>query len=362
MRVSTGKCATHANKFKNNTHYSGNVPIQLLRPIRAGLLQTLDIDQMIALIATLEPIPSQCIAANAADPVAIALATARGYVESIVAGNYTRVQLLDSVFWGDDTVTRKDGHTYVHPPRKRPRVAAPPSGGGGNPSADAPPVAGLLVDAAAFTEDGPPAAPPVVGSPAGRVRPSADESRSPPVADDAPSPCLRPHYVAADGSAPPPPVRGDDALPLVGGCGDDGVVPQLDRPLSTMQQDDIIPWDADKIKKFPVDQAQANQLCLAYLQGIRYAFFANWREFARDVLQLPVPIGNRSLVMEHAVYCKRVLFTVFAEYGRFMKATDQDAAFKLVSPIWACLYDRNDNGPVQSVQNAIVLIERIADV
>lgn len=155
MRVSTGKCVLHANKFKNSNYYIGNVPNQLLRPIRAGLLQSIDIDQLIALITTLEPVPSQVT--SALEPAAAALATARGYVESIVAGNYTRVQLLDSVFWGNDTVTRKNGHKYVHPPRKRPRVVALPSGGDGDPpSADAPPV-GLQVAALPGGDGNPPA-------------------------------------------------------------------------------------------------------------------------------------------------------------------------------------------------------------
>ena len=75
------------------------------------------------MVATLEPIPSQCITTGATGSVAAALATARGHVESIIAGNFTRVQLLDSVFWGDDTVTRKDGHRYSHPPRSKKRPA-----------------------------------------------------------------------------------------------------------------------------------------------------------------------------------------------------------------------------------------------
>ena len=123
MFASTGRCKEHASKSKGRKrrHYEGNVPKSLLRPIRAGLLQSVDIDPFVTLIATLEPIPSQCIAAM--DPVTAALATARGHVESIIAGNYTHVQLLDSVFWGDDTVTRKDGRRYVHPPRPKKRPA-----------------------------------------------------------------------------------------------------------------------------------------------------------------------------------------------------------------------------------------------
>ena len=156
MYVSCGRCKTHTNEIRiaGRVHYDGDVPKLLIRPIRAGLLQAIGTDQLITLIATLEPIPSQV--SSALDPAAAASAVARGYVESIVAGNYTRVQLLDSVFWGDDTVTRKDGHKYVHPPRKRPRVVAPPGGGGDPLPADAPP-AGLQVAAPLGGERNPPA-------------------------------------------------------------------------------------------------------------------------------------------------------------------------------------------------------------
>ena len=106
-------------KTRKRPYYRGNVPKPLLRPIRAGLLQSVDNIQLIGLIATLEPIPNQCAAAT--DPAQQALAVARAHIESIVAGNYTRVQLLDSVFWGDDTITRKDGHRYIRP-TKRARV------------------------------------------------------------------------------------------------------------------------------------------------------------------------------------------------------------------------------------------------
>ena len=112
-------------KHRKRARYTGNVPKPLLRPIRAGILQAIDTDALIILIATLEPIVSD--SAGAADPAASAAAAARAHVVSIVADNYTRVQLLDSVFWGDDTTTRKDGRRYVHPPRpaKRARAAAP---------------------------------------------------------------------------------------------------------------------------------------------------------------------------------------------------------------------------------------------
>ena len=140
MCKSTGRCNTHANitRGANREHYIGDVPKPLLRPIRAGLLRNIGTDQLIALIATLEPISSQC--AGAADPAGAALAITREYVESILAGNYTRVQLLDSVFWGDDADTRKDGSRYVRSPQpnKRPNDAdtgdtennaAPPAAG-----------------------------------------------------------------------------------------------------------------------------------------------------------------------------------------------------------------------------------------
>lgn len=50
-------------KYKNRERYQGNIPKSLLRPIRAGLLQGVDIEQLIALVATLEPI--RCLYTNA---------------------------------------------------------------------------------------------------------------------------------------------------------------------------------------------------------------------------------------------------------------------------------------------------------
>ena len=148
--ISCGRCPLHRQAIKKismyRERYKGDVPKPILRPIRAGILQDIGTDQLIALIATLEPVPSQC--AGAADSAGAALAMARGHVESIAAGNYTRVQLLDSVFWGDDTVTRKDGSRYVRPmqpKKKRPddaedtgNNAAPPAVGAVACSAPAP--------------------------------------------------------------------------------------------------------------------------------------------------------------------------------------------------------------------------------
>ena len=125
MYYSSGKCKHHAFRTcgQKRECYTGNVPRPLLRPIRAGLLQNIGTDALTALIATLEPVVSD--SAGTADPAVAAMAAARAHIESILTGNYTRVQLLDSIFWGDDTVTRKDGRRYVHPPRP---VAAAPSG------------------------------------------------------------------------------------------------------------------------------------------------------------------------------------------------------------------------------------------
>ena len=242
MYVSTGRCKDHAAKLKHRQreHYTGDVPGSLLRPIRAGLLQNIGTDQLIALIATLEPISSQC--AGAADPAGAALAMARGYVESIIAGNFTRVQLLDSVFWGDDTVTRKDGSRYVRPPqpkKKRPNDvddagdpennAAPPAAGAAADSTPAPirrrrrlippsPVVAAPVDHTNDTTDAAGAHPspraggggdhpPADAPPAGLLAPAGDDGlvsfTLPPIAA-----CntTAPPMVAAAGLAPPPPV------------------------------------------------------------------------------------------------------------------------------------------------------------
>lgn len=245
MRLSTGRCKAHTNAMKSRyrPRYDGDVPMPLRRPIRAGLLQTIGTDALVALVATLEPVVGA--AAGAADPVAAALTAARGYVESIVARNYDRVQLLDSVFWGDDSVHRADGSVYVRPQRHRKRRCG-----------------------------------------------DATQSPSPPPADgDAGAE----HAVVAGGSA---------------------LVPHPDYVL--VAPPSLVEWNGLDTYEVESDAPDVESVlvreCNKYLQQIRYKLLAHWTDYALSFLKVPVPIGDRILCREHAMYCYIVLGALFKHY------------------------------------------------
>ena len=278
--VSTGRCKQHASKMNNpnREHYNGDVPKQLLRPIRAGLLQSVDIDQIIALIATLEPIPSQCITASASvdDPAAATLITARGYVESIIAGNYTRVQLLDSVFWGDDTVTRKDGRRYIHPPRPKKRPAPDGDQAGGPAPLDA-----------------------------GRGRPAGCAPVAP--LDVARIAAVPPPAAAPEGAAGAlVPMDGGDAPP-VDGAELPFVVPII---------------DGYTVMNHPHPEI-IKKMCKDYLASIHADLAGHWVEYATRFLFIPVPLGGCQLSLEHMKYCYCVLRLTHNESGAFREQRDR---------------------------------------
>lgn len=113
MKISSGKCKFHArvNRYHKRPLYGGNVPHSIRRVIRAGLLQKIDKDSLIALVATLEPDTKN----NPDDSTLSSTEMAQMHVESIMEGNYTEIQLLDSTFWGDNSGIRKNGRKYIRP-------------------------------------------------------------------------------------------------------------------------------------------------------------------------------------------------------------------------------------------------------
>lgn len=237
MRLSTGRCKKHAKFLKSRAraHYSGDVPKGLLRPIRAGILQGVGVDALSSIVATvMEPVATQA-----------ALPVARAYVETIVAGNYTQAQLIDSPFWGEDTVTRADGHRYVRPPRPK--------------------------------------------------RPHRDPDPSP----------------------PPPPTDGGDTGSDhrdAGSSGATAAAPHPDYVLIDPPQS--IEWK--KVNAYDVETTGVPSVlvreCNAYLQQIRYKLLAHWTDYALSFLQVPVPIGDRILCREHALYCYIVLCALYKHY------------------------------------------------
>lgn len=106
-RVATGRCGPHAAKLHRiqRPKYAGAVPPSLRRPLRAAVLQGLSRTDAVSLV--------QSLLSEGMDSDA-----AHRYVAEVYDGGYTRVQLLDSTFWGEDTYHRKDGKVYHKKPSK----------------------------------------------------------------------------------------------------------------------------------------------------------------------------------------------------------------------------------------------------
>ena len=326
MYVSCGRCKTHTNVLRGTTriHYDGGVPRPLLRPIRAGVLQHIDFDSLAALIATLEPVPSQC--AGAADPAGAALAMARGHVESIAAGNYTRVQLLDSVFWGDDTVTRKDGSRYVRPPqskKKRPNDAD----AGDTDNNAAPPAAGAAPVPIKRRRLIPPN-PPVATQPVVRTADAAvDDGGFSPDAD----------------SAPPLGEAGSPVVPFLQSCAPttDAVVSPsapiapVVAPLMGEQERPIWParhaiearhrclamMEKECTKKGqPITLNCFMNICVASIGG---RIHDHWKDIAAGQLGLPAPVSDYRLTKQHVNYLVEAL-PVMLKFAAIMRYEEKE--------------------------------------
>ena len=83
--------------------YTGSIPIQITRPIRAGLLESTNSNDLINLVAHLIEKDNQ------SDKHKMACT----YISEVAT--HTRQQLLDGGFWWDDTYQRKNGTRYKHP-------------------------------------------------------------------------------------------------------------------------------------------------------------------------------------------------------------------------------------------------------
>ena len=108
---SSCRCAMHSNALKacNRMRYTGNIPVMLTRPIRTGLLQRVDNDDLVKLIASF-------INCDNRDAVA------QGYIHEV--GQFPKQQLLDGGFWWEDNYYRKNGTRYKPESNKRSRKAS----------------------------------------------------------------------------------------------------------------------------------------------------------------------------------------------------------------------------------------------
>ena len=95
-------CKKHIVKRKR---YDGPLPSSITRPIRAGLLLEVSHIEFVSLVATFP------LVADTADPRRLA----ERYIDDI--GKYSRDQLSNNCFWGDDSDSRKHTGRYK---RKKP--------------------------------------------------------------------------------------------------------------------------------------------------------------------------------------------------------------------------------------------------
>lgn len=128
--VSTGQCQKHVTITHNKVRkkYTGVVPANLLRPIRAALLQGIKAEHIVPVIVELLKNSETCAID---DPKSLALA----YVQEIYNGGYTRIQLLDSTFWRDGLHQNRDrcgqrrasakANIQLHSVSKRQRLSPP---------------------------------------------------------------------------------------------------------------------------------------------------------------------------------------------------------------------------------------------
>ena len=117
--TSSGRCQYHRQCInKNRPRYDGVVPLHLLRLIRAGLLQEINREVLIQLVAEFDYRHGQTNLINEPN-----IQMASRYMDDIEKGHYGRVELLDSAFWWDDSHKRKNNQRYVPPPKK-PRVSS----------------------------------------------------------------------------------------------------------------------------------------------------------------------------------------------------------------------------------------------
>lgn len=103
LRMQTGQCRNHFkdNCKKNRPHYLGDIPKEISRPIRAGILLCVDREKLIALLCSLDPLVSD-------EPdVTIRRAKAIQMIDTIRA-TYDDVTLADNCFWGDNYLIHKN--------------------------------------------------------------------------------------------------------------------------------------------------------------------------------------------------------------------------------------------------------------
>ena len=97
---STCRCVEHSRvlRARNRPRYTGTIPLQISQPIRTGLLQCIDNDDLVEAIAFLIIGDNQH-------------AIAEQYIKEL--SQFPRERLLDGGFWWEDHYHRKNGIRYT---------------------------------------------------------------------------------------------------------------------------------------------------------------------------------------------------------------------------------------------------------
>jgi hypothetical protein len=111
LTVTSCRCSEHSKVFrtKRRPRYTGSIPAHLTQPIRTGLLQSIDNNSLLQLIASL-------IQGDNRDTVA------HCYIQEVA--QFSKTHLLDGGFWWEDGCQRKSGIRYKHKNKKRSRLHA----------------------------------------------------------------------------------------------------------------------------------------------------------------------------------------------------------------------------------------------
>ena len=104
------RCPTHAKSLQTwrRPRYTGDIAIHLTRPIRTGLLQSVDRGALVSFVMSIiKGADRETVAQSCVDELS----------------HFTRSQLLDNGFWWEDSRQRKNGVRYRHKSnnKKRPR-------------------------------------------------------------------------------------------------------------------------------------------------------------------------------------------------------------------------------------------------
>jgi hypothetical protein len=93
-------CSNHKKNGRVHVHYAGEIPIEISRPIRAGILLDVNRHHLVELITTLLSIT------DAEDPKSLS----EKYITEVAL--FDRVRLADNCFWGDDSASRVKKDRY----------------------------------------------------------------------------------------------------------------------------------------------------------------------------------------------------------------------------------------------------------